>query len=80
MKKRDWDKEVRDFLVSGKTQAEFARERGLASSDLSVRLRQAREGFVPVGEGKRIELEIAGVAVRIQPKDLPVVMRSLIAG
>ena len=77
--KRDWEKEVRDYLASGKTQSEFARERGLSTSDLSTRLKRARKsiGFVAVGNPERIELEVSGVLIRVQAKDLPLVLRSL---
>jgi DNA-binding Lrp family transcriptional regulator len=79
---RDWEKEVRDYLASGKTQSEFARERGLSTSDLSTRLKRARKsvgsvGFVAVGNPERIELEVSGVLIRVQAKDLPLLLRSL---
>jgi DNA-binding Lrp family transcriptional regulator len=79
MMKRDWEKEVRDYLASGKTQSEFARERGLSTSDLSMRLKRARKsvGFVAVGSPERIELEVSGVLIRVQAKDLPLVLKSL---
>ena len=78
--KRDWEKEVRDYLASGKTQSEFARERGLSTSDLSTRLKRARKtgAFIPLGRPERVELEVSGVLIRVQAKDLPLVFKSLL--
>jgi hypothetical protein len=80
MAKLDWEKVIAEFRSSGLSQAEFARQRGVATHRLSYQLQRTEQkgSFVRVSSEQKVELELAnGILLKVTEEQLPAVIRAL---
>ena len=79
MTRESWKKAIAEQARSGKSIAEFCRDRGLNPKTFSVTKSQMKKGaFVQVSGSRTVELVLAsGIAIRVDVSDLAVVLEAL---
>ena len=79
MTKDGWKKAIAEQARSGKSIAEFCRERGLNPKTFSVTKSQMKKGaFVQVSGSRTVQLLLAsGITIRVDVADLAAVLEAL---